>query len=156
MKIGDREFQFVPYNAQGFRRYQSILRAMAQEGDQPVARFAAKLGGLSAEDRAAAIRGFINSPGWDDPDPKRIAIVSNSYDGCLVLAKHVLQPVLPYEEIILLITEDNYRQVYEQLVDALQEHFAPTDDQIRERNKVIKERFQAAQEAACQSSTPKP
>jgi hypothetical protein len=149
MLINGTEYEVRPLSPEAERAWTAYVTKLAKAIDKPVKRFIEKhCDGLDAQCRQMLLNAWINSPGWDAPGDEAIKACRESLPAAWALAHYCLSPEVSWDEAKQLITQANKGELWA----AIQGATNPSDDEIRARNKVLRERIEAQRKAAEQAA----
>ena len=143
--INGETYQTNEYTPEVYESWRSFGTSLAKRNDKPLARFIEKhLDGLTGQDRRDALAAFIASENWDAPLESQIMEAMQSGDGVAFLLYKLIDGVDLRKIREEMATDANLPLILKQI----QVQTNPTDDDIRESNRIMRERIARASEKA--------
>ena len=137
--INGRQFGVKPMDDSALASYKATVTNLAKRRDRPVQRFLRKhCEGLTREERQDVLQAWMTTPGWDDPPEAVLRETARTPPAIVALMRRVLEPVPKPDEYANLLGE-NPEALYWQLCDAIAEEKPPTEEEIRESNRMLRE-----------------
>jgi len=136
--IAGQDYEVTGLTEEDQASYRAYCVLLARRADNPLERFFARNSNLTPQQQEIALRVERGLSDWNDPPEEAVLEWARHPKAVAALARRVLRPEKTGPEWEALIGTDA-EAVYNALASALRAIVAPSDDQIRQTNRAIRE-----------------